>query len=78
MNVAKFLSFILTPKTCWRRLQNISSRRLQKNVSWATTTVINAAENKIPDVSKLVKKADYNTKISETENKITTDHDHDR
>ena len=24
------------------------------------------------------KKTDYNTKISETENKITTDHDHDK
>ena len=28
--------------------------------------------------SNLVKKTDYNTKISEIENKITTDHDHDK
>ena len=35
-------------------------------------------ENKIPNASNLVKKADYNTKISEIENKITTDHDHDK
>ena len=33
-------------------------------------------ENKIPDVSILVKKTDYNTKISEVENKLT-DHNHD-
>ena len=34
-------------------------------------------ENKIPDVSSLVKKADYDTKISDIEKKIT-DHDHDK
>ena len=32
----------------------------------------------MPSVSNLVKKTDYNTKISEIENKITTDHDHDQ
>ena len=30
-----------------------------------------AVENKTPNVSSLVKKTDYNTKISENENKIT-------
>ena len=35
-----------------------------------------AVENKIPDISSLVKKTDYNTKISEIEHKIS-DHDHD-
>ena len=39
---------------------------------------LTAVENKIPNVSNLVKKTDYNTKISEIENKITTDHDHDK
>ena len=42
-----------------------------------TTTALIAVENKIPNVSNLVDKTDYNTKISETENTITTDHDHD-
>ena len=37
----------------------------------ATTTVLTAVENKIPNVSNLVKKTDYNTKINEIENKIT-------
>ena len=32
----------------------------------------------IPNVSNLVKKTDNNTKISGIENKITTDHDHDK
>ena len=44
----------------------------------ASTTALTAAENKIPNVSNLVKQSDYNTKISEIENKITTDHDHDK
>ena len=44
----------------------------------ATTTALTAVEDKILNVSNLVKKADYNTKISEIENKITTDHYHDK
>ena len=34
------------------------------------TTALTAFENKIPNVSNLVKKSYYNTKISETENKL--------
>ena len=33
-------------------------------------------ENKIPNVSNLVKKTKHTTNISEMENKITTDYDH--
>ena len=44
----------------------------------ATTTSLTAVENKIPNVSNLVHKIDSNTKINETENKITTDHDHEK
>ena len=43
-----------------------------------TTTALTAVENKTPNVSDLVKKIEYNTKTSEIENKITTDHDHDK
>ena len=32
----------------------------------------------MPNVSNLVKKADYNTKIIKIENKVTTDHDHNK
>ena len=46
--------------------------------SLATKSALTAVENKIPDVSSLVKKkTDYNTKISDIENKIT-DHNHDK
>ena len=44
----------------------------------ATNTALIAVENEIPNVSNLVKKTDHNTKKGETENKITTDHDHDK
>ena len=43
----------------------------------ATNSALIAFENKIPDVSSLVKMIDYNTKISEIEKKIT-DHNHDK
>ena len=35
-----------------------------------TTTVLATVENKIPNVSYLVKKPDYNTKINEIEKKL--------
>ena len=43
----------------------------------ATTSALAAVENKIPSVSNLVKKTDYDTKISELEKKLT-DHKHDK
>ena len=36
----------------------------------ATKTSLTTIENKIPDVSNLVKKTDYNTKVTEIENKL--------
>ena len=40
--------------------------------------MLTAVENKIPNISSLVKKkTDYNTKITEIENKLT-DHNHDK
>ena len=43
----------------------------------ATKTALTTVENKIPNVSNLVKKTDYNTKVTEIENKLT-DHNHDK
>ena len=43
----------------------------------ASTTTLTADENEISNVSNLVKEADYNTKISEIEKKVT-DHNHDK
>ena len=45
--------------------------------SSATKPALTAVENKIPSVSSLVEKTDYDTKISELEKKLT-DHDHDK
>ena len=42
----------------------------------ATNTALTAVENKIPDASSLVKKANYDTKISQIENEINS-HNHD-
>ena len=41
-----------------------------------TNAALTAVENRIPDVSNLVKRTDYNTKIKEIEKKFS-DHDHD-
>ena len=43
----------------------------------ATNTASSAVENKIPSISSLVKKTDYDTKITETEKKIIG-YDHDK
>ena len=44
----------------------------------ATIIALTAVENEIPNVSNLAKKNDFETKISKIENKITTDHNHDK
>ena len=43
----------------------------------ATKTALTTVENKIPSISGLVKKADYNTKITDIENKLNN-HNHDK
>ena len=43
----------------------------------ATKTALTTIENKIPDVSNLVNKTDYNTKVTEIENKVNN-HNHDK
>ena len=43
----------------------------------ATKTALTAVENKIPSASSLVNKTDYNTKITETENKLNN-HNYDK
>ena len=42
-----------------------------------TKTALNTVENKMLDVSSLVEKTDYNTKITEIEKKLTN-HNHDK
>ena len=43
----------------------------------ATKTALTTVENKIPSISGLVKKTDYNTKITDIENKLDN-HNHDK
>ena len=43
----------------------------------AIKTVLTTVENKIPSISGLVKKTDYNTKITDIENKLNN-HNHDK
>ena len=50
---------------------------IQINQTLTTNSALIAVENKVPDVSCLVTKTDYNTKISEIERK-NSDHDHDK
>ena len=60
----------LATKTALNAIEN----KMPSN-SLATKTALNAVENKMPSVSSLVKKTDYDTKISELEKKLT-DHNH--
>ena len=45
--------------------------------NFVTKTALTTVENKIPSINKLVKKTDFNTKITEMEKKLT-DHKHDK
>ena len=47
------------------------------NYNLATKTALTTLENKIPSVSNLVKKADYNTRVTEIGNKLTN-YNHDK
>ena len=43
----------------------------------AIKTTLTAVESKIPNISNLVKKTDFNTKITEIENRLNN-HNHDK
>ena len=47
------------------------------NNNLATKITLTTVENKIPSISGLVKKTDYNTKITDIENKLSN-HNHDK
>ena len=55
---------------------NEVKNKIASTTNLANTTAPSAVENKIPNVSNLVKKINYNTKIIYIEKK-TTDRDHD-
>ena len=51
--------------------------KIPSTAGLATTSALTAIENKIPSISNLVKKTDYDTKVTEIEKKLT-DHNHDK
>ena len=67
-----------TTTTAFNAKINEVKNKIPNITNLATTSALIAVENIIPNVSNLVKKTDYDTKISEIENKITTNHDHDK
>ena len=65
------VSNLVKSKTHWIRKQDSRCKYL------ATKTALTAVENKKPNVSILVKNTDYNTKITEIENKLNNNN-HDK
>ena len=57
------------------KLAELKTNKIPDISSLATKTALTTVENKIPDVSSLVKKTDYNTKVTEIENKLNN-HNH--
>ena len=63
--------------TDWKtKLTELENKILDVS-SLATKTALTVVENKIPSVISLVKKTDYDTKITEIEKKLT-DHNHEK
>ena len=62
-------------------VQNAKLTELENKITdisnLATKAALTAVENKIPSVSNLVNKTDYNTKVTEIENKLNN-HNHDK
>ena len=62
-------------------VKKVKLTELENNIpdvsNLATKIALTTAENKIPDISSLVKKTDYNTKVTENENKLNN-HNHDK
>ena len=63
----------LATKTALTTVEN----KIPSIANLATTTALTTVDNKIPSISGLVKKTDYNTKITDIENKINN-HNHDK
>ena len=63
----------LAPKTALTTVEN----KIPSISNLAPKTALTTVENKIPSISGLVKKTDYNTKITDIENKLNN-HNHDK
>ena len=65
-----------TDKTDLEKKISDTEGRITSISGLVNNAALTAVEYKLPDISKLVKKTDYNTKINETESKVN-DHNHD-
>ena len=63
----------LATKTALTTVEN----KIPDTNSLATKTALTTVENKIPSIKGLVKKTDYNTKVTDVENKLNN-HNHDK
>ena len=63
----------LATKTALTTVEN----KIPSITNLATKTALTTAENKIPNITGLAKKTDYNTKITDIENKLNN-HNHDK
>ena len=68
-----YITNLVTNNTLNAKMNEVKKETASFN-NLATTTAFTAVEN----VSNLFKKTDYATEVSEIENKITTDHDHNK
>ena len=67
---------LLQKKDCGFKVSELENK-MPSISGLATNSALTAVENKIPDVRSLVKKTNYDAKISETESKVNN-HDHDK
>ena len=72
-----YITNLVTNNTLNAKMNEVKKETASFN-NLATTTAFTAVENKMSNVSNLFKKTDYATEVSEIENKITTDHDHNK
>ena len=56
---------------------NEIKNKIRSITGLTTTSALTTVENKIPSISNLVKKTDYDTIVTEIEKKLT-DHNHDK
>ena len=66
----------LVKKTDYSKITEIEDK-IPDVSNLVTKTALTTVENKIPSVSSLVKKTDYDTKVTEIENK-PNNHNHDK
>ena len=68
----------LATATAFNAIINEVKNKISNITNLATTAALTIVEDKILNVTNLVKKNCYNTKNSKFENKIATDHNHDK